>query len=95
MRERVALYGGRFERARRPRVPRERADPAAFDPEPRRPDERATAAIRVILVDDQALVRTGFRMILEDEPDIEVVGEAAERREAGVEAAERPRPTSS
>jgi DNA-binding NarL/FixJ family response regulator len=32
--------------------------------------------IRVLLVDDQLLVRTGFRMILGDEGDIEVVGEA-------------------
>jgi DNA-binding NarL/FixJ family response regulator len=32
--------------------------------------------IRVLLVDDHALVRQGFRRILEDEPDIEVVGEA-------------------
>jgi DNA-binding NarL/FixJ family response regulator len=50
-----------------------------------------TDAIRVILVDDQALVRTGFRMILEDEPGIEVVGEAADGK-AGVEAAVRLRP---
>jgi len=34
------------------------------------------ASLRVLLVDDQALVRTGFRMILESDPDIEVVGEA-------------------
>lgn len=34
--------------------------------------------IRVALVDDQALVRVGFRMVLEAEADIEVVGEAAD-----------------
>jgi DNA-binding NarL/FixJ family response regulator len=34
--------------------------------------------IRVLLVDDQALVRAGFRIILESEPGIEVVGEAAD-----------------
>ena len=42
--------------------------------------------IRVVLVDDQALVRTGLRMVLEAEPDIEVVGEAADGLQA-VEAA--------
>ena len=41
--------------------------------------------IRILLVDDQQLVRTGFRMIVADEPDIEVVGEAADGR-AAVEA---------
>jgi DNA-binding NarL/FixJ family response regulator len=34
--------------------------------------------IRVLIVDDQSLLRMGFRMILEAEPDIEVVGEAAD-----------------
>ncbi|WP_043619131.1 response regulator transcription factor [Nonomuraea candida] len=34
--------------------------------------------IRVVLVDDQELVRAGFRMILDERPDIEVVGEAAD-----------------
>lgn len=38
--------------------------------------------IRVLLVDDHALVRLGFRRLLEDEPDIEVVGEASDGAEA-------------
>ncbi len=33
-------------------------------------------AITVYIVDDHALVRTGFRMILSEQPDIQVVGEA-------------------
>ena len=37
---------------------------------------------RVLLADDQELVRNGFRLILELEPDLEVVGEAADGREA-------------
>jgi DNA-binding NarL/FixJ family response regulator len=48
-------------------------------------------SLRVLIVDDQALVRAGFRMILEAEEDIEVVGEAADGREA-VEQAHRLRP---
>lgn len=44
--------------------------------------------IRVLLVDDQALVRSGFRIILETEPDIEVVGEAADGTAAVQLAAE-------
>jgi DNA-binding NarL/FixJ family response regulator len=40
----------------------------------------------VLIVDDQALVRAGFRMILEAEEDMEVVGEAADGREAVAEA---------
>jgi DNA-binding NarL/FixJ family response regulator len=39
-------------------------------------------AIRVLLADDHALVRQGFRRILEDEPDVEVVGEAGGGAEA-------------
>ena len=38
--------------------------------------------IRVLIVDDQALVRAGFRMILEIEPDLRVVGEAADGEQA-------------
>jgi DNA-binding NarL/FixJ family response regulator len=39
-------------------------------------------SVRVVVVDDQELVRTGFRVILDSEPDIEVVGEASDGREA-------------
>ncbi len=47
--------------------------------------------IKVMIADDQALVRHGFRLILRDEAGIEVVGEAANGREA-VEGAARLRP---
>ncbi len=38
--------------------------------------------IRVLIVDDQALIRGGLRMILDAEPDIDVVGEAEDGRQA-------------
>jgi len=38
--------------------------------------------IRVLLADDQALIRAGYKMILDAEPDLEVVGEAVNGREA-------------
>jgi DNA-binding NarL/FixJ family response regulator len=47
--------------------------------------------IRVLLVDDQRLVRAGFRSILDGEDDIEVVAEAADGREA-LQAAHDHRP---
>ena len=47
--------------------------------------------IGVLLADDQALVREGFRLIIEVEPDIEVVGEAGDGLET-VEQAKRLRP---
>jgi DNA-binding NarL/FixJ family response regulator len=47
--------------------------------------------IRVVLADDQALVRAGFRMLLENEDGFEVVGEAADGAEAvRLATAERP-----
>jgi len=38
--------------------------------------------IRVLLADDQTLIRAGFKMIIDSEPEFEVVGEAADGREA-------------
>jgi DNA-binding NarL/FixJ family response regulator len=42
--------------------------------------------IRVLVADDQALIRDSFRLILDMEPDIEVVGEAGDGREAVAQA---------
>jgi DNA-binding NarL/FixJ family response regulator len=38
--------------------------------------------IRVLIADDQALIRSGFRMILDAQPDIEVIGEAIDGQDA-------------
>ena len=46
-----------------------------------------TAPIRVLLVDDQDLLRVGFRMVLDAEIDMEVVGEATNGAEAVTSAA--------
>jgi DNA-binding NarL/FixJ family response regulator len=48
-------------------------------------------SVRVVIADDQALVRTGFRLILEEQGDIEVVGEAADGV-AAVDCVRRTRP---
>jgi DNA-binding NarL/FixJ family response regulator len=48
-------------------------------------------SVRVVIADDQALVRGGFRMILDARPDLEVVGEAGDGAEA-VAIVERLRP---
>ncbi|MEV0167091.1 response regulator [Nonomuraea fuscirosea] len=51
----------------------------------------ADAPIRVIVADDQEIARTGLRMILDAQPDIEVVAEAGDGRRA-IELARRLRP---
>jgi len=55
------------------------------------PAGRPGQAIRVVLVDDQALVRAGLRMVIDSQADLEVVGEGADGL-GGVRAAERLRP---
>ncbi|MFZ2174408.1 MAG: response regulator transcription factor [Rhodococcus sp. (in: high G+C Gram-positive bacteria)] len=43
---------------------------------------RPTSVVRIVLVDDHAILRQGLRSVLEREPDLEVVGEASSSREA-------------
>ena len=50
-------------------------------------------SIRVVVADDQAIARQGLRMILDSEPDIEVVGEAVDGLDA-LGQVERRAPTS-
>jgi DNA-binding NarL/FixJ family response regulator len=50
--------------------------------------------IRMLVADDQGMVRSGFAVLLNAQPDIEVVGEAVNGQEAIARAAEL-RPTSS
>ena len=75
MRERVALCGGELDVG--PAAGRRVPDLGAAAR-----DRIRTVIVRVLIVDDQALVRAGFRMILESEPDIEIVGEAERRAQA-------------
>ena len=49
--------------------------------------DSSASSIGVLIVDDQALVRAGFRMILQIEPDIHVVGEAADGDQAVAQVA--------
>lgn len=72
----------------------EAVSPEAVTPGPVRPDPVVretvrpdpvvldTVPVRILLVDDQPLLRMGFRLILGAEPDLEVVGEAGDGREA-------------
>ena len=57
------------------------SEDAPAGPEPAEP-AAASRPIRVVVADDQQLVRAGFRVILEDEPDMTVVGEAPDGRSA-------------
>jgi DNA-binding NarL/FixJ family response regulator len=54
----------------------------ASDPVTSTSDDAGSRAISVLIADDQRLVRAGFRVILAAEPDIRVIGEASDGREA-------------
>jgi DNA-binding NarL/FixJ family response regulator len=43
---------------------------------------RAAAVIRVLLADDESLIRAGLRLLLESQPDLEIIGEATDGAEA-------------
>ena len=49
------------------------------------------SALRIVIADDEAMVRRGLRMLVETEPALDVVGEAADGREA-VRLTRRTRP---
>ena len=81
MRERAAAVGGTFDAG--PRGTRFRVE--------RRAPVRPRAMIRVLVADDQAAVRGGFAALIDAQDDMEVVGEAANGREA-VDLARRALP---
>jgi len=73
MRERAAALAGAFSAGRTPRGRIPGMGIAAAG---------GTVSVRVVLADDQALIRVGLRALADAEPDIEVVGEAADGQEA-------------
>ena len=82
MRERASVYGGRVEAgpARRRLAGARGADVGrgAAVTDAGMPGVGQHGPVRVLLVDDQALLRMGFRLVLEGEDDLEVVGEAGD-----------------
>src|SRR5205085_10082479 len=68
-----------------------RSGPARPGLRTHRPHAPGATVTSVLIADDQALVRRGFRLILEIEPDLEVLGEAADGIQA-VDAVRRLHP---
>ena len=79
MRERVSLYGGELETGS--------SRDGGYVVHARLPLGVDDVTIRLLLADDQELVRTGFRLILNAEPDLDVAGEAGDGSQAVDEAA--------
>ena len=76
LRERVGVLGGEFSAGRAAGRRLRRAGP-----HPHR-EPVVTAPVRVLVCDDQALIRTGFATIIDAQPDLEVVGECGDGRAA-------------
>ena len=93
MRERVDALGGTFDGRSRGRRPVDGAcrDSRSSGPSAMTPRRIARPPITVLLADDQAMVRAGFRMIIDSQPDMTVVGEVDNGR-AAVDLAQRIRP---
>jgi DNA-binding NarL/FixJ family response regulator len=89
MRERVALLGGEFSIHSRPgagtsvvaEIRLLHATPVHEEPVPG-PRRETSPPARLVIADDQAVVREGLRTMLANEPNIEVVGEVADGNEA-------------
>ena len=94
MRERAAVYGGSCAPGPAPAA----ASVSSRSCPSRNPDEQSRwagrdagpAPIRILLVDDQPMLRMGFRMVFDAQPDLEVVGEAADGEEALAALARTP-----
>jgi len=60
--------------------------PGAIENEDTAPDKLDSGPIRVLLADDHTILRAGLKMMLSVQPDIEIVGEASDGRQAIAEA---------